>query len=494
MYNIKKHKFSKIKSLMVAILVAIYPPLYHYGNNADILLIQSLLRTSFFYLVLSILYFGTVFILVKKNWARASIITVCFLVFFNIYGFVFKYLYHLDFFQIEHYSFLPLFFMLVLYVSKYINKVDDKKVDNLTGVLIIIIGVMVSINVIKIIPIEVDKAIKRRAVRIETINNYYPNNNNYPDIYYIVLDEFVGFEAMRDYWGYEGVDNFVDFLDGHGFFVAENTHSSSESTLYELATRLNYQEYPCCDSWNLYFEAIADNKVIKYLKEKGYTTVVFEQSKGVFPANITIVADFVYESDPDSPPLPALNFDEFDLIILDNTMLSAFSKYYKPKSIGGYDKHRSMIFYTLNKVKELHEIPSPKFIYIHLLIPHMPFIYDPSGLVTDPKNHRNWNYYLDNYKFSIRYSMEMIDGILAQTNSTSSPIIIFQSDHGARNQYIEQYDNIILINYPEEYKTLILYTLLVPGLDTSDFSQDINPINTFPIIFNFLFNDNIELK
>jgi hypothetical protein len=87
----------------------------------------------------------------------------------------------------------------------------------------------------------------------------------------------------------------------------------------------------------------------------------------------------------------------------------------------------------------------------------------------------------------------MITKIFAVADPQHPPVIILQSDHGARNHLTDNEGSAILPNYPEEYKTLIMYALFLPGYDYSGLPQDIDPINTFPIVFNHLFDANIAL-
>jgi hypothetical protein len=103
----------------------------------------------------------------------------------------------------------------------------------------------------------------------------------------------------------------------------------------------------------------------------------------------------------------------------------------------------------------------------------------------------DWNYYLDNYVYSINVAQEMINNILLASDSATPPVIVLQSDHGARME--SNVESIFLPNYPEEYKTLIMNALYIPGYDYSTLPEDLDPINTFPIIFNYLFDTNIPL-
>jgi hypothetical protein len=88
---------------------------------------------------------------------------------------------------------------------------------------------------------------------------------------------------------------------------------------------------------------------------------------------------------------------------------------------------------------------------------------------------------------------KMITGILENSNPDNPPVIILQSDHGARNQQTSNPGSAVLENYPEEYQTEIMFALYLPGYDYSQLSQDVDPINTLPIVFNHVFEDSIPL-
>jgi hypothetical protein len=156
--------------------------------------------------------------------------------------------------------------------------------------------------------------------------------------------------------------------------------------------------------------------------------------------------------------------------------------------------HRNMIYFTADKVAKLDEVQSPRFVYVHLLLPHVPFMFDANGNVVDQQYRNNWNYYLGNYIFTIQIAEKIVNNLMAAADPKRPPIIILQSDHGARNQIIQDNESTLLKNFPEEYKSNILFALYMPGYDTSTIPQNVNPNNTFPIIFNYLFNDNIPLQ
>jgi hypothetical protein len=483
--------------MALPILLAVVPSLYHYGNNVEKLNLSNLSRMLVFNVGLAILVYVVLMALNRLQAIKAANATLVFLLFFNVYGLAYRYLMYVDVVRMKHYTFLPLIGMATIYSILFITKVKHTISVEIWKNLILVVSVLALINFVKIIPGEINKRQNDITFTALSQTEELRLTERSPDIYYIVLDEFAGFQAMREYWQYEGVNDFVSFLKNRGFFVAEESHSSSTSTLHEMATRLNYQEYPSEEtSLRTYFSDIADNRVMRYLKSRGYSTVVFDETNMPYSAAKSVKADYLYEYD--SPSVPegqrgeyGFYFDEFGELVVDNTMLYAFSQNYR-RNNRVVSKHNSMISFTVDHIAS-KEAPSPKLVYVHLMLPHFPFVFDRNGDITDHDQPTNWNHYLENYIYSITVAEAMINNILTEANVNNPPVIILQSDHGARNHLTAREGSAILPNYPEEFKTLILFALYLPGFDYSSLPQDIQPINTFPLVFNYLFEENMPL-
>lgn len=485
-----------LKAGTLPLLLAVYPPLFHYGNNVSIITLASLERTLLLYFSIALILYIVISFILRGQSIKAANATFMFLLFFNLYGTFYNYLYHQDVFRVEDYTLLPLILLLAVYVSWRITRVNEHRFWNAA---ILLLSVLVASNLIKIIPAEIAKyqAFNEKKANALTIQNT-SGNTSYPDIYFILFDEFAGFESMRNYWNYQGVDDFSNFLKSKGFFVAENSHGSSTDTLHQMSQRLNYQEYPLGgEHRELYYEALTNNSVMRYLKSLGYTTVVFDEKKFGYPAIPKMTADYSFEYDENNNSTVMTGtdnlFDEFGILVAENTMLRAFPLFYNKSIDPMFKEHQEMIRLTATKLLDLDEVPLPKFVHVHLLLPHYPFMFSEDGAINDPIYYYNWNYYLGNYKFSIKLAEQMVNGILENADPNHPPIIILQSDHGARNLLVAARNGVQLENFPEEYKTDILNALFLPGYDTSHLQQDMNPINTFPIIFNHYFHANIPL-
>jgi len=483
------------KYSLLPILTAIYPIIFHYTNNISNLGILpfSQLGNLFTILILvAVAVFVLFYIFSRGQELFASIAGSIFVILFNVYGILFVWLRGLDKFQMDHYLFLPFYALFAIYLAWFISKqITNKYGKQFWNFSIIIVGSLLLFNLIKIIPVEFKKIEARNTSPQSTsVIQDATKYKNSPDIYFIIFDEFAGFDAMRKYFKYNEIDTFKEFLKSKGFFVAENSHADVPSTLPELSSRLNYEviSSPNGDK-QVFYDAIDHNKVMQLLKERGYTIVVMNGLYYAWSTQQTIQADFSLK--PSEAYQGGYLNNEFEVLVLKNTMILPFlynEKQDDPVAV----RNRSMISYTLSHVSQLAQVPSPKFVYIHLMLPHAPFLFTAAGKPLDPQYYMNWDYYLGNYIYTTSVVHDYIGSLIASSDPENPPVIILQSDHGARNGP-DGYTNY-LKDYPEEYRTLIMNALYLPGCDTSKLPQDIKPINTFPIIFNCYFDAKIPLK
>jgi hypothetical protein len=485
--------FAWMAHFLLPALMALFPIVFHYGNNAEILSPVEIAKQIplFFALTVGLYVFFTV--LTGRRTPGSANAAFIFLLFFNTYGFLYDAMRGWDALRVEHYTFLPAYCLLGCLVARMIGRMEEPDARNLWNGATFVLGVLVAFNLVRVIPAEMKKAEIRNREWVDNSMVPSASDKSYPDIYYIVFDEMVGFEAMRTYWQYEAIDEFVGFFTQNGFYVAESSYAETIQTFHELATRLNYQTFPYSETdpnsyWGEYLPAMSNNRSMQFLKSLGYTTIVFDEYPiGFMPFN----ADIVY-NDPETDIMTWDSiFNDFGILIMEHTMLQPFLGMVRVKDAQTM-VHARRIFFTEQNLTQPNG-PSPKFVYIHLLIPHVPFMFDRNGNFIDVEDQNDWDKYLGTYMYAIRIAENMISSILSSHDGSDGTVIIFQSDHGARN--LENVsDAVLLENYPQQYSLLIVNAIRIPGCDTSVLTQDMNPINTFPIIFNCYFNANIPLQ
>jgi hypothetical protein len=132
-----------VKPLALPILLAMLPSLYHYSNNVAILTLFSLSKMLIFNMIIAILIFLVFMVIYSFRTIQAANATFVFLVFFNSYGLVYKYLLKLDIIRIEHYTLLPFMLMLTTYSTWIINKIGKSISMEIWKYPTLILGILV---------------------------------------------------------------------------------------------------------------------------------------------------------------------------------------------------------------------------------------------------------------------------------------------------------------------------------------------------------------
>lgn len=475
--------------LLAPLLFGLYPSLYFYTKNATMVKIPSYWRVLGVYVLLILMVYLVSLVIHRFNGIKAANAAAAFLLFFNIYGMLFTELSNANLFRVEHMTMLPLFLFMAGYSAWFLSRLKRKKAATTWRWVTIVSAVLMVITILKLIPIEVKKGQTQRAVTREQIATVNASSNNYPDVYYLLFDEFAGLQAMRQYFNNTEVDGFKAFLEDKGFFVGEEVYGSSNHTVHQMAVRLNYNEYPYIHGDQpIWHEALANAQGIAYLDEKGYTTMVFEEISMLHPTLPDIKADHLFHYNYNSSEDLGTLFDEYGMLVADTTMAYAFERQYKVDNPHDL-MHRDFLYFIKERLPNLDDLPGPHFVYAHLMIPHQPFMFDRNGALIDSAFFRSWNSYEGQYIYTMKYIEELVTDILKNADPANPPVIIIQSDRGARIRK----NNEELPGFPQEMLRNVLYALYLPGYDISTIPQDVNPINTLPIIFNHYFGDNIPL-
>jgi hypothetical protein len=486
-----------LKDSLLVILGVFYFIVFHYANNVSIVNLSSSISIILLMVGLALIIYLIYYGLFQNRRYVAALASFLFIIFFLTYGLIYDWLVVIDVITIKHYSLLPLIILLGFSISLFVSLLKQKQVSQIQKIVSIVIFCLIVYNLFRIVPVEIHKANLHKRTQNESgeMLDSPINLQKYPDIYYIILDEAAGFDVIKNYFNYDKIDDFTKSLKEKGFFIAEESRTYSTNTYVVMAERFNYKRYTDGNGELFYFEEIVNNQTMKYLKDKGYTIGVLNQMGGPLAYSYmpSFDVDFSLEIDESMKAEISSFSDGFVDFVIRPTMLRPFFEeinFSRPV----FENHASQIYYVMEKIGDLNEVDSPSFVYVHLLLPHYPFMFAEDGSINDNKNFKDWSYYLGNYIFSMNVANVMISNILERAPKNNPPVIIFQSDHGARNGGEKDPDRVTLSNYPDDYRHHIINAILLPNCEHAPLSQDMDPINTFPIIFNCLFNDNIPLE
>jgi hypothetical protein len=508
------------------LLIAIYPIIFLYSNNVQELLLSQIYVPIAVALIVTLILWASLSFLLKDV-LKAGIITTIFIVFFFTYGTIFDWLESLDLFTVKHRHILPILLFIAVYLGYFVYLIKSREfIINTAKILTVIVTVLLVMSIITIIPYDIKKMdyANRNAVSEKNplVGYQSPVNqpSEYPDIYYIILDEYASSSTIKEIWGYDNSE-FENHLIRQGFYVADNSSIRYHHTPWSLATSLN-MEYPGekishYDFYNLTItgrqtdysnisiidlnQKINNNKVTGYLKNKGYTLIALDAWTSVNLAKGEMIADqsFIYH-----PTEKFYSIDNFGILLVHSTLL-------RPLEISDFflsntymsdeeDYHRNTNLFILSKLKNIYTVPGPKFVFVHITLPHTPFVFDETGAGINKANSLNWQnkkYYLSQYIFTTNQITPIIDNIQQYSQKSGRPaVIILQSDHGPRPFNLltrVQIPSEESLDIPVDDMFKIFNAYYFPDTNQSIFYNNISPVNSFRLLFNTYFKENYPL-
>ncbi len=486
------------KIIIHPILFAIFPVFFLYSHNQDMAQFSYILWPVIISAVLAIVFF-TILNLIIKNKSKTAVITSLFLVLFFSFGRFLSCLAITNSLIYDYYILLFLWAIILITISLIILT-TPKNLNTLTVYLNITAIILIILPLVNIITYQYQTKNIVNNLNItdnKTANalEYY-NKKNLPDIYYIVLDGYARADILKEIYNYDNSD-FINYLTNKGFYVAHQSRANYPQTYQSISSSLNFKYINYfseiigdeSDDRKPLREMIKNNKVYNFLKKNGYLFVAFPASWSGVHENLN--ADIFMRGE--------MELNEFDNVLINTTPLSMFLG----KKMQA-DAHRKNILYTFDHLSDVAKIDSPTFVYVHLLVPHPPFVFNHDGKTINPKGvikgldgshyfeeNPDKEEYKEKYKNQIIFVNKKIKEMINETlnRSDSSPIIILQSDHGPGS--MTEWENPEKTNMKERLSILNAYYL--PEKGKKLLYGSITPVNTFRIVFNCLFDANLEL-
>jgi hypothetical protein len=499
------------------LLIAIYPIIFLFSHNVQELLLSQIYVPVAIALIVTILIWGCLSVLLKDS-LKAGVIITIFIIFFYTYGTLFDWLVSLNLFAIKHRHILPIVIVIAAYLGYLVYLIKNRDLFvNFAKILTVIFTVLLILNIITAIPYEIKKMEYPYQNTVfqekEVIVNQSPMNqsSDYPDIYYIILDEYASTSTIQEIWGYNNSE-FENHLKNQGFYIADNSSIRYFQTQWSLVTSLN-MDYPGKkinhqDFYNItisghqtdyenisttdIYKKINENNVSEYLKNKGYKLIVLDAWTSVNPAKGEMISDQMYIYHQNEK---FYLIDNFDVLLIHSTLLRPseyFDFFSSSHIIDDEDMHRNTNLFVLSKLKNIYTTPGPKFVFVHINLPHSPFVFDENGGTVDKTNSLNWKnkkYYLSQYIYITHQITPIIDNI--QKYSERPPVIILQSDHGPRPFNGRLSEENLDIPVDDMFKIFNAYYF--PNTNQSIFYKNISPVNSFRLLFNTYFKENYPL-
>ncbi|MCU0235848.1 MAG: LTA synthase family protein [Acidobacteria bacterium] len=298
-----------------------------------------------------------------------------------------------------------------------------------------------------------------------------------PDIYCFILDEYASPASAQRLFGYDPVP-FVDGLRRRSFAVAEKSRARFAMTEPAIADILNLGRLPGnADP----AKAVRRSQVVAMLKNRGYRVVDFACMEHLFleAADRRIHYDLSRAS---------IFFDDFYRALFERSLLRVLPDMWQRRETDLLPYYRQRVLQVFAELPAIAAEPGPKFVFVHLLSPHEPFVFTADGGSADPGliwDHSDPSRYLAQYEYVNRRMLETVDAILER--SRRPPVILLQSDHGYRGS--RRQGNRV----PPAEKLSVLNALHLPGAPPETVVASLSPRNNFRLVFNLYFGGGYPL-
>jgi hypothetical protein len=482
-----------------------YPVLALLASNIGEVNPSESLRAWIVLVLLAYSIFAIVWLIVRDT-TQAAFISVILILILASYGHIYTLVKGLtiDGFIIGRHRFLlPVLLILILLLITWILKRSQD-----TSIIILFIGsfllIALILPLVKITThlIQQGRTNQARIEFQEPSGLHVADDGKRRDIYYIILDAYSRDDVLLDNYGYNNSD-FLHNLEAMGFVIPENSNSNYTVTKLSLTSSLNMAylnelgDLPSPGSNNTVWmnPLIKNNRVRRMLEEIGYSFVSMES--GYTP---TSIEDADYYLNVDNPIRSGLrifaDLNPFESMLVYQSIGRIINDGFLtvPKIFGDtfnapYQAHRDRILNAFERLEQVHKIPEPIFVFVHILSPHPPYAFGPNGEpvqfedsytlkpgyvehTTDKQG------YLNQITFINTKLTEVVETILRE--SEIEPIIILQADHGD-----------FATDRADKAKILNAY-YLPDGGDTLLY-PDITVVNTFRLIFNYYFDADLGL-
>jgi len=468
------------------LLLPLFFVLHVYKENYALVTLQDAYQSFLIYLLI-ILLISLVFFIFFRSWRKGAVFAFLVMSYHFFFGALHDSAKSLfgEIFLIKYVLILPVTFIAFILLILVLKK-SKKKINRFTTYINVLLVLLISIDAAEL-------AILRSKLKDQIVHKLRPDFVNCdscarPDIYFITADEYAGHQELQDIFHFDNSE-FENALRTRGFYVVPNSKSNYNYTPYSMGSLLNMdylegvQTNGDSKDLNMAYQKINENTLVVFLHNfnyeiKNYSIFRFAGQRpfvnsvfGVFGRELIHSQTFFGRIDRD------IRFN----LITRWKFKSEMKKF-----------TRNEISYSEASIKKTMDesalkTNNPRFIYMHVLMPHYPYFFDKAGHPNKPdilfeEYKFDQKSYIDYLQYCNKRFLELIDGILS--HSQKPPVIVFMGDHGFR--YFKT-------PVDHKYYFMNLNSVFLPSGDYSKFYEGMSNVNQFRVLLNSQFGQKLPL-
>jgi hypothetical protein len=392
---------------------------------------------------------------------------------------------------------LPLLCLLILLLSRKIIRTENisPKIFSFLNLLVACLILMELVTVFQksaALKINHNLIYPAKPLSDKYVSPSQMADSSKPDIYFFVFDEYTNNSTLKKMWGFDN-SAITNWLSSDGFHIPTSTRANYSFTVFSVSSTFNMDYLnnkvggdgtiiPNVLKAN---QSLSNNETFSILKKENYAIHFIAPFKNTVQENgLGHFFDYLIDGQIPSQTLPA----SMGQAILSDLKAT---RYYEKKDSTNFEEEIrekcAQIKNTIDQVKQTTDSiinRKPNFVYGHILVPHVPHIYDSTGKFLTFKESLAAPLY-DTYTAQVKYANILIKEIVSyiKSHNKSNTVIIIEGDHGFR-RFPDSLNRFWLPNFEAIY---------FPDRDYSMLYDSMTPVNTFRIVFNKYFHQNFPL-
>jgi hypothetical protein len=492
------------------LLFAVFPLLSFYGANAAELRSSDFQFTTFLVFNFVVVIAGwLISFLLTRNKQKASILTLVLLIIFFAFGRIHD--------QIQDFGIntplTPLGPTKILGIASlviialawiWLRRLPAEKTNKVNSTLTLVSLVIVSSTLFSIVPnLSVASVETNRSNASQTTEGSRGSTTGEkPDIYYILLDGYARSDRLKESFNYDNTQ-FINSLEEKGFYVADKANSNYAHTHFSVPSTFNmkYLNYLAdemgeeSNDRTPLKELTQNHEIGHQFKSMGYKYVAIGSQWSWAESSPLADIEVKAKNHADSEVLN-IELSEFALVYMQTTAVKPLISTELRKNF------LSRVLGAFEKTEEVSKISEPTLSFTHILSPHPPYLFDSNGIIRGKTKLQLLNEgfsHRDKFKEQTIYvnklALDLVDKILK--NSEKPPIIMLASDHGPATDLgisgFKETDPKKFNKKGIRNRISILSTYYFPDQDYSMLYPEISPVNSFRVVLNKYFNENLKL-
>ena len=401
-------------SMAAVILTALFMPVFMYSANCAEANLGELVIPMLLFPALAVAMMF-LFFLFTRSLSKAVLISVMMALVLENYSFIEQCIRNV-FPQLKYWHVLPICIVVVLHIGYLLYRLLKENIAKYVPIVAtVVFGGLIVVNFATAVPSIISKMSTGNSISDDGTEIVGDTNVN-TNIYYFVLDEAASFKTLKNYYDYDAAE-FRSFLEEKNFNISENSYNEAIDTQMVLTDLLNLDMVTDVSTTASEMSEMRNNpKLIQILKQHNYTCQGIGDTEWINIPSKTTSSSYTNTTIDGSTLLQ---------ITMNNTFLYPLFK-------NNINNAQKIVLDTFNYYDKDVYNKKRCFNFTYICSPHVPFIFDENGNPLPEAHYMDWSnkqYYLGQYKFVMKKTMQAIDNILLNDKEC---VIFIVSDHGPR--------------------------------------------------------------